>query len=115
MKRNITLVLMLSLIFAMAACGQTVPNTSSSDEGPSASQEENTSSTLALEAEPNSEVMIEEEEIGQAIRAAIDDGLIKREELFVITKIWTRTNTKAFLDEEKQTMLLHSILLETVF
>lgn len=29
-----------------------------------------------------------EEEIGQAIRQAIDDGIVKREELFVITKIY---------------------------
>lgn len=29
-----------------------------------------------------------EEEIGQAIRKAIDDGIVKREELFVVTKIY---------------------------
>ena len=29
-----------------------------------------------------------EEEIGQAIREAIDDGIVKKEELFIITKIY---------------------------
>ena len=29
-----------------------------------------------------------EEEIGQAIREAIDDGIIKREDIFVTTKIY---------------------------
>eukprot|EP00461_Guttulinopsis_vulgaris_P007138 UN07186 len=34
------------------------------------------------------EIYQNEEEVGQGIKRAIDEGLVKREELFVVTKLW---------------------------
>ena len=61
MKKLIGTALVLSLMFTIAACGQTVLNTSSTDEVASASWAETTSNMIDLESESDSEVMIEEE------------------------------------------------------
>ena len=141
MKKIVSLALLLSLVFSVTACGQTVQtetdaagNIETSKAAPTGSAATDTEEGTTVKAEFDFEtktVMLNsgyelpinglgtyslhgeecinavksalsrgvrlidtasaygnEEEIGQAIREAIDEGIIQREDIFVITKIY---------------------------
>ncbi len=81
MKKLFNPAFILLLVFAMTACGQTVQNEAdiTGDKETSQVTERliDTASAYGNEAE-----------IGQAIREAIGEGIIRREDIFVITKIY---------------------------
>ena len=122
MKKIVSLALLLSLVFSVTACGQTIQtetdadgNIETSKAAPTGSAATDTEEGTTVKAEFDFEtktVMLNsgyempingssgvrlidtasaygnEEEIGQAIREAIDEGIIQREDIFVITKIY---------------------------